>query len=184
LLERGERIDFVGMIDGTPPPTVKYPSCFTSVRRFARFMHTVIGRVLEVLAEANPVRLFWQRGSVAARRVFGQWFLGESDRDTTIDQIFVGRKTAFESDDKRLLQAHLSMLMESDPTPVPIDIVLFRTAFNPLVGPYESDLGWSRLVSGRILIEDMPGNHNDLIRESGSPGLGQRMNRYLVQRIH
>jgi amino acid adenylation domain-containing protein len=182
LLERGERVDFVGMIDGTPPPTVEYPSCFSSAQRFACFMHTVLGRVLEVLKEANPVRLFWQRGSVAARRVFGQWFLGESDKDTTIDQIFVGRKVAFQVEDKRLLQAHLLMLMQSDSTPVPIDIVLFRTAFNPLVGPYESDLGWSRLVSGRIIIENMPGNHNDLIRESGSPGLGRQMNKYLAQR--
>ena len=183
LLERGERIDFIGMIDGTPPPTVKYPSCFTSVRRFGCFMYTAFGRVLEVLEEANPVRLFWQRGRVAARRVLGQWLLGESDKDTTIDQIFVGRKVPFETEDKRILQAHLSMLMQADPTPVPIEIVLFRTAFNPLVGPYESDIGWGRLVSGGIIIENMPGNHNDLITESGSPVLGKRMNRYLAQRM-
>lgn len=182
LLARGERVDFVGMIDGIPPPTVKYPSAFTDLRRLESFVRTAAGRVLEILRQANPVRIFWQRGYVAGRRILGHWILGTTDKDATLDQIFVGQKIAFESSHKRVLQAHLSMLMQSDPTPVPIDVVLFRTSLNPLTGPYEDDLGWSRLIRGRIDVEMMPGEHEDLLAARGAPALGERMNRYLAKR--
>jgi len=80
------------------------------------------------------------------------------------------------------MQAHLSMLMHYKPDPVPLDIVLFRSLLDPIEGPHEADLGWSRLVTGNIAVEVLASHHRDLLLASGAPELGKRINRYLQQR--
>ena len=182
LIERGERVDFAGLIDGIPPPGIEFPSAFTSAHRLRNFARTAVGRIVEVTRASNPVRKLWQRGMLAARRIMAHSFSGSSGKETTIDEIFVGQDVPFAEAEKRVMQAHLSLLMQSKPAPIPVDVVLFRTALNPLTGPYEADLGWSRVVRGQVFIEMMRGRHNDLITEPGAPALGERMNRYLAQR--
>jgi amino acid adenylation domain-containing protein len=184
LMERGERIDFIGLIDGIPPPTIPFLTPFGNAGRFASFLRTACGRVREVLAHARPIQQLWRRGRYTVRRILEQWFSGGVGGDVTIDEVFSARDVEFTRDEKQIMQAHLSMLMQSEPKPVPFDVVLFRTSLNPITGPYEPDLGWSPLVEGKIIIEVLPGDHNDLITERGAPALGERMNQYLARRTH
>ena len=184
LIERGESVDFVGLLDGVPPPTILYPNPFGNLRRLASFGRTALGRIAEALRDANPMRTLWRRGRYSLRRIWEHWSSGASGQDMTIDEVFGGHAPEFTKEDKQIMQAHLSMLLQSEPKPVPIDAVLFRTSLNPITGPYEPDLGWHRLIRGDITIEMIPGEHNDLIAERGASALGESMNRHLARRTH
>jgi aspartate racemase len=182
LLQRGERLDFVGLIDGVPPTTIRFPTPLSSPQRFARFARTTVDRVREILKRPDAPQALWWRGRSAARRVMARWLPGMAHREISVDDLFIGSGVRFTKRDWQLMQAHLSMLMHYKPDPVALDIVLFRSLLDPFEGPYEADLGWSRLVTGRIAIEVFGSRHRDLLGASGAPELGKRINRYLQQR--
>ena len=182
LLQRGERLDFVGLIDGIPPTTIRFPTPFSSPRRFARFARTTVDRVREILKRPDAAQALWWRGRSAARRVMTRWLPGMADHEVSVDDLFIGSGLRFTKKDWQLMQAHLSMLMHYKPDPVALDIVLFRSLLDPFEGPYEAELGWSRLVTGRIAVEVLASRHRGLLGASGAPELGKRINHYLQQR--
>jgi amino acid adenylation domain-containing protein len=54
-------------------------------------------------------------------------------------------------------------------------VTLFRSYIQPIAQALHRDLGWSELVSGSLNIYDMPGNHNNLLKEPYIQLLGQKL---------
>ncbi len=182
LLERGEGVDFVGLIDGTPPAAIRFPSPFSSPRRFARLVRTMIDRIREILRQPGWMQVLWLRGRFAMRRVASSWIPDSKKYELSVDDLFGGDGIRFSEVDREVMQSRLSMLMTYDPKPVSVDVALFRVASDPLEGPHEPDLGWSRLVTGKVSIEIIPGTHRDILGATGALALAQRMNCHLGAR--
>jgi amino acid adenylation domain-containing protein len=57
----------------------------------------------------------------------------------------------------------------------PGKVTLFRSYIQPIAQALHPDLGWSELIGGGLNIYDMPGNHNNLLKEPYIQLLGQKL---------
>jgi hypothetical protein len=80
------------------------------------------------------------------------------------------------------MQAHLDATSAYEPGAQVIDVVLVRTALDPIEGPHEADLGWRRAVRGTVTIVPVPGGHDELLTAQGAPALAQRLEPFLLGR--
>jgi amino acid adenylation domain-containing protein len=181
LLERGAQVDFVGLIDGTPPSAIRFPSPFSSPRRLVRLARTIVDRIRDILKHPGSIQALWSRSRFAMRRVASTNNFSSNKYELNIEDLFGGSIQVTEID-REVMQSRLSALMAYDPQPISVDISLFRVASDPFEGPHEPDLGWSRLVNGKISIEIIPGNHRDMLNVIGAPILAKRMNPHLEAR--
>jgi thioesterase domain-containing protein/acyl carrier protein len=55
------------------------------------------------------------------------------------------------------------------------NVTLFRSYIQPISQALHPDLGWSELVGGKLRIYDLPGNHNNLLKEPYIQLLGQKL---------
>jgi thioesterase domain-containing protein len=181
LSKRGETTDFVCLIDSVPPSSVPIPSPLGSPQRLARLSKTVVGRVQEILEQPRPVPLLWSRTRAAAMRSVARWHGLWFKYQPKIDELF-GELPNFSKDEVASMQRYLDAVVEHGFGKLALDLVLFRVPLDPPEGPYEEDLGWSRVTSGSVTVEVVEGRHRDLMTAAGCRELAARFNAYLAQR--
>jgi amino acid adenylation domain-containing protein len=182
LRARGEATDFVGLIDCVPPASVPTPSPLTSPRRLLRLSKTIAGRVEEILAETNSVQSLLQRSRDALRRNVGRWDGLWFKYQPTVEELF-GALPNFSMREVETMQRYLDAIDGHRFDTLTLDLVLFRIPLDPPEGPYEEDLGWGRVTSGKVTVEQVAGKHNDLMTSAGCRELAARFDAYLKQRV-
>jgi len=182
LLELGHEVDFLGVLDGTPPTTFPVPSPFTNLRRFWRLLRTTVARLQEILESRGPIEESVARVVGAAVRAPARWFARPRARQQDVSELFRGTAADFSAADLACMQAQLDSFMRYRPKDVPVDLCLFRTEFDPFEGPHEPDLGWSRVVRGSVRIEWLSSRHHEFLTPSGVPQLAASMMPYLQGR--
>jgi thioesterase domain-containing protein len=182
LRVRSESSDFVGLIDCVPPASVPIPSPLTSPRRLLRLSKTVAGRVQEIFDRPNPLPALWTRTRAAALRSVARWNLVELKYQPRIEELFGEIPVAFSKRDVDAMQRYLDAIVAHDLGEVAQDLVLFRTPLDPPEGPYEHDLGWQRVTSGRVTVEHVRGRHGDILTPAGCRELAAHLNAYLKRR--
>jgi thioesterase domain-containing protein len=182
LQEFGEKTDFVGLIDSTPPASVSIPPPFTSLRRTLRFSRTVADRFGEILDEPHALPRLWKRSKSAVVRSLTRWFPLGAPRNQRIDEVIPGMDKQVRNDEKELMQLRLDMIASYELRQDPIDVVLFRTLVDPFEGPHEPDLAWSRALMGHVVVEHLPGPHEKLLSGDGARSLARVMERHLLNR--
>jgi aspartate racemase len=182
LLELGREVDFLGVLDGTPPASVPFPSPFTSVKRLARLARTTVARLTEIVENKGSIKESARRVLDAAVRAPARWFGRHGTHHQDVSELFREAQVDFSTDDLTSMQAQLDSIMRYRPTKTPTNIVLFRTQFDPFEGPHEPDLGWSRVVGGAVRIEPLAGRHHEVLTPSGAPRLAAAMTPYLRRR--
>lgn len=182
LLKLGHEVDFLGVLDGTPPATVPIPSPFTSLKRFSRLARTTVARLQEIFEEHGSLGESVERVTNAALRALARWFRRDRAYHEDIRGIFGGLQVDFAAEDLASMQAQLDSMMEYRPKKILTNLILFRVALDPFEGPHEPDLGWGRVVSGAVHIEWLPGRHHELLTPVGVSRLASAMMRHLQQR--
>jgi len=80
------------------------------------------------------------------------------------------------------MQAHLDTTLDFRAQGHPIDIVLIRSKYDPLEGPYEDGLGWHQAVSGNIQVESVSVRHYDMVAKNKLAPVAEMVRRYLDAR--
>jgi aspartate racemase len=181
----GENTDFVGLIDSLPPVSVSVPSPFTSLRRFVRFSRTLVDRVGEVLSLPRPLSELWRRGRAAVRRIGRRWKLlvRRHNFDGMFPDAMWSNNAMWSEQERKRMREYFEAIWNHKFLGMPIDIVLFRVALDPLEGPHENELGWRRVTTGKITVEYLPGRHQRLLTTVGSRDLASRLESYLKCRV-
>jgi thioesterase domain-containing protein len=182
LHEAGEKTDFVGLIDSTPPTSIPIPLPFTSLKRSLRLCRTIADRFRE-LSEGPyvPARLWGRAKSVVVRSLMS-WFPFAAWRQQSLDDIIVDREGQFKHGEKELMQRRLDAVLSYELRPEPIDLVLLRTRVDPIEGPHEPDLAWGRATRGKVIVEQLPGSHEMLLAGDGAKQLARALERHLLRR--
>jgi amino acid adenylation domain-containing protein len=181
LHRRGERTDFVGFLDAEPPATLPVRSPFTHPRRFARLCASVWERN-RALVERHGLRGWWSRVRHTAGRYPKLWRAGGRDDAQSVADLFVALDVTLSSEQQALMQQQLDVINAFTPGHEAIDVVLFRTAFDPIEGPHEEDFGWRRVLGGTLRIVAVPGAHEALLTRGGAPALAQQLEPFLLAR--
>ena len=182
LYRRGERTDFVGLIDSTPPSTVPIPSPFSSPERAIRLLRTIHGRIDEALGSQMTFVQFAKRVSGALHRVASRWSLTAVPRASKLEEILTNVSAGLVPAQQKLVEDHLQMIMNHSFEVMPINIVLLRTRLDPFEGPHEPELGWQRVTSGPIRVEYLSLPHSELLTPEGAPEVARILERYLLTR--
>ncbi|MEI9952093.1 MAG: amino acid adenylation domain-containing protein [Pseudomonadota bacterium] len=176
LAARGERCDFVGLIDSVPPASVPMLSPFTSPRRLLRLSRTVFGRVREIVERTRSISQLLLRATAAAQRSLARW---HSKYQPTIEELLGQVPVTFSRRDVETMQRYLDATVDHRFGQLSVDIVLFRVPLDPPEGPYEQDLDWSRVTQGKVFVEQMHGRHGDLMTSAGCRELAALMDSHL-----
>jgi len=59
---------------------------------------------------------------------------------------------------------------------------LFRTPLDPTEGPFQDDLVWQLVTSGKVTVEQLRGRHGDVLTSSGCQELAEHFNEHLTRR--
>jgi amino acid adenylation domain-containing protein len=163
LVEDGEEPDFVGLIDSTPPVSIRIPSPFTSLLRLGRFSRTTVGRVGEALEGPRPVRRLWSRTVSAVSRSLVRWGPGRSVPTYRVSDVLRMGDVDQCAPEIAGWQARLDAIVRYEPRGLPVHVTLFRTPLDPFEGPHEPDLGWRRAAAAGVSIIVVQGRHVDLL---------------------
>ena len=180
LHRRGERTDFIGLLDAVPPATIRVPSPFTHPRRFARLCLAAWNRVLG-LVDRKSVAHAWTRLRLATGRRAERWRTGHTQTPSVTD-LFVGLDVTLTTEQAAMMQRHLDAVNAFAPSDEAIDVVLFRTPLDPIEGPHEEDLGWRRALRGTVRVVMVPGIHDELLMRRGAPLLARSLDPFLLGR--
>ena len=178
----GDATDFVGVIDSTPPALVPVPPPFTSFRRTWRMCRTIGDRFGEFLDGPRALSTLWLRVKSASIRSLTRWFPMAAWRTPSVDDVIQGTSERHNAAEVDLMQRRLDAILTFEPDTDPVDIVLLRTRFDPFEGPHEADLAWSRAITGRVDIEQLPGAHEALLTRDGATGLARVLDKHLLIR--
>ena len=182
LHARGESTDFVALVDSVPPWSVPVLTPFTSPRRLARFSRTLVGRVQEARRRYRGLPALLSRIRSAVSRGAMRWGPRLLEREHRIDEMFGGLEAAWTDGDRQRALQYFDAVWRHGFRRMSIDIVLFRVALDPFEGPHEEDLGWSRVTTGTIAIEPLPGIHEDVLTPAGARTLASRLESHLRRR--
>jgi amino acid adenylation domain-containing protein len=182
VLARSESTDFVGIIDCAPPATVPMPSPFTSPRRLLRLSKTVANRVREILDRPRGLPELWTRTRAATLRSFARWNVLARKYRPTVGELFGEIPGTFSVRDVDAMQRYLDEIVDLQLGQLGLDLVLFRTPTDPPEGPYEHDLGWRRVTTGAVVVEQVGGRHGDLLTSRGCGELARHFNAHLRRR--
>ena len=182
LHRRGERTDFVALIDSVPPSTIRIPSPFSSPRRAFRMLRSLRRRIEDAIAAQLTFEQFAKRCVGALRRVASRWSPLAAPHIPSIDEVLANAATELAPAHHKLIEDHLQMIQHHQFERMPIDIVLLRTELDPFEGPHEAELGWQRVTSGQIRIEYLSLPHMELLTPEGAPEVADIIQRYLLVR--
>ena len=182
LHECGDKTDFVGLIDSTPPASVSIPPPFTSLRRSLRLCRTIADRFRELFEEPYVPARLWARAKSAVVRSVTCWFPFAAWRKQRVDDLIIGMDDRFKREAKELMQLRLDAILSYEPRQDPMDVVLLRTPIDPFEGPHEPDLAWGRTIRGKVVIEHLPGPHEMLLAGEGAKSLARVLERHLLSR--
>lgn len=182
LHRRGERTDFVGLVDAVPPASIAVASPFADPHRFARLCRAVFGRL-----RAQAARGRWpdaaKRVGQMLRRHARRAFSRGVDESIAVEDLFAGLDIRLSRAQADLMQAHLDAVIAYRPAKdTAVDVVLFRTTLDPIEGPYEADFGWHRVTRGAVTVVHVPGDHDELLTAAGAPGVARLMEPFLQGR--
>jgi amino acid adenylation domain-containing protein len=102
-------------------------------------------------------------------RQIGKWLKNSrptrncSRRGADLEDIFDLKRIP--SDYVRMMKYHLDLLRNYRPRPYAGSLTLYKARSQPLICSSETDSGWGKLVSGRVEVIEIPGNHDNIIRE-------------------
>jgi thioesterase domain-containing protein/acyl carrier protein len=112
-----------------------------------------------------------QRKLGTLRRKFARRWRGSHDDDAVdLDEVIDVRQ--FPSEELKLWQAHLQLLVRHVSQPYDGDVVLFRTRGHPLFSSFEWDFGWGRLARG-VAVKFVPGSHENIFMEPNVASLAR-----------
>jgi thioesterase domain-containing protein len=81
---------------------------------------------------------------------------------------------------RKVMENNLQLFLAYAPKPYPGPIMLFRARARPLLHSLDRDLGWGKLAAGGVEIIDLPGSHDNLLREPNMRVVAER----LVERLN
>ncbi len=182
LLEEGELVDFLGVIDGVPPISVERRWPFSSPRRTYRFARAVIKRTVDWWGDpSRDLKWFIRRLKRTISSSYSSWTnsadVGEEISDL-LDLAPGGVSDHIKSKWQRILDAVNAYRHQK----VASEIILFRTAIDPVEGPYELDLSWGRVGLKGVTVIFVPGNHGEVLTQQTTPVLAKLMEPYLLSR--
>ena len=99
-----------------------------------------------------------------------------------IEELLGEMPVHFSERDIEYMQRYLDAVVAHHFGELSLDLVLFRTPLDPPEGPFERDLGWRRVTTGRITVEHVRGRHGDILSSAGCRELAAHLNSYLAQR--
>ena len=180
LHEQGEQTEFLGMLDSVPP-NIEIASPFPSPRRFWRFGCTFIDRIRELLEEKNVFKNFVKRARPTLQMIWAHVWPSAEEPEVEVVALFerAGIVSELTPEEVSRMQAHLNTTLDFRAQGYPIDIVLLRSKYDPLEGPYEDDLGWNQAVSGSIQVESVAVRHYDIVAKSKLEPVAELVRRYL-----
>ncbi|MCP4602350.1 MAG: amino acid adenylation domain-containing protein [Proteobacteria bacterium] len=182
LLANGDEVDFMGILDGTPPYSVKRPWPLSSPTRLIRFTKSVVNKSVD-WSEAPTYDLGWltQQAKRIVSRGYAKWTQKNSETDEIGDLLNLANGQIPDHIVAKW-QRTLSAVNAYQHRKLPVDIILFRTQFDPVEGPHEHDLSWGRIGSKRVIVNQLPGTHDEVLTKKTSPTLAKLMEPYLLNR--
>jgi amino acid adenylation domain-containing protein len=76
---------------------------------------------------------------------------------------------------REVMEHNLQLFFAYAPQPYPGRIMLFRARARPLLHSLDRDLGWGKLAAGGVEIIDLPGSHDNLLREPSMRVIAERL---------
>lgn len=182
LLDSGKNIDFMGVIDGVPPRSLKRLSPFSNPSRLFRFLTAIVGRArMHHLDSWGQLVWILQRLSPSVILSYLRWNRRIRRREGVAELLGLANGQVADhlvAKWQRVLEAVHAFRHEQLVT----DLVLFRTKVDPVEGPHEPELGWSRVVTGNVVIERFDGVHREALSDRTAPVIAGLMQPYLLRR--
>jgi oxalate---CoA ligase len=152
LSEAGESVRLLAIIDSASPGT--QPATPSILRRVRRLASRSPGEIVSTIAH----RLTRPSTQKAVSRSPG-------GTDEALEWFGVPR--AFHA----VATRHFRAVQRYAPGPYPGDAWLFRSEDER----FAHDLGWGRLIGGRVRIEMVPGRHSDVLKQPNLPHTARRL---------
>jgi thioesterase domain-containing protein/acyl carrier protein len=172
LTAQGEQVGTLTIVD-TGPLSGRDPSVLDHLRATPSILLNIAYWFLDDLPLIDAPELYarlrrrlkrvlkWGRRAFGTRnRTAGQLDLEEY---FDVDALSTSRLAACE--------ANLPLFSRYVPQPYPGRLLLFRARRRSILGPFQYDLGWGRLVRGGLEIKQMRGTHTSLLTEPYVPVL-------------
>ncbi|MBK9049054.1 MAG: amino acid adenylation domain-containing protein [Bacteroidetes bacterium] len=151
LLARGEKIEFLAMVNNYAPP--ENATIYKVKSELNKFMKMEIGEKFNYAVEKNM--------NLGKKLLFKARKFIPGDSENTIKEVQIDETVESVGNDLRTI--HSVALLNYHPVHVYSgDLVIFRTA-DPIEAFYNETLGWDRLVTGKIETTIIEGCNNDTI---------------------
>ncbi|OPX64926.1 MULTISPECIES: AMP-binding protein [unclassified Methanoregula] len=187
LTERGESVDFLGIIDQSAPATeVRYLKTLAA----RLFPGRILGKIpafFESRLKANPDSGLYYLVSKTAQTVFNK-VLSRPGTKSLPPEVSDAQFSA--NFDENLLKpypeashAHMKTQLKASQTYLPRkysgDVFLFSTGPDPVLFPRDETRGWGSCTLRNVTVVAVPGNHSTLFDEPNLGILGMRFNESL-----
>ncbi|MGO9110863.1 MAG: amino acid adenylation domain-containing protein [Thermoguttaceae bacterium] len=176
LRATGSEVRLVAILDTGPQPKrsfgrlVRYPWLVLKNLPFWISEDILRTSLRETIARLKRAFKAWTRHATGISAVIGA-------SRVEVERIWDVKGMA--SSHRKILEDNLQLFRAYVPKPYPGRIMLFRARARPLLHSLEHDLNWGELVAGGVEINDLPGNHVDLLCEPGMRAFAER----LVERL-
>ena len=98
------------------------------------------------------------------RRLWTRIWPSAKDPGVYVENLFMrAGQSELTSEESARMQAHLDTTIDFQPRRQPLNVVLIRSSYDPLEGPFELDLGWKQAVTGNTQVEVVPLRHHDFL---------------------
>jgi thioesterase domain-containing protein len=175
LTQQGEFVELVAMFDAANPAYLRrFSKLELMIRRGLFWGHKtkMLTKRLVRLSPRNAAHYLWERVESlkhAARRTF--WRLSYKFRD---------EKTQEVSEELKDASAVVYLAARAyQPGPYEGRVALFRSALEPMSLHRDPKLGWKELIP-QIEVEEIPGDHRQILEEPAVAILARAMNDRLV----
>ena len=81
------------------------------------------------------------------------------------------------------MQTHLDTTVAFEPRRHPLNVVLVRSSHDPFEGPFELDLGWKQVVSGKTEVEVVPLRHHEFLNKRHIGQVAEIIKTHLKSRV-
>jgi acyl-CoA synthetase (AMP-forming)/AMP-acid ligase II/thioesterase domain-containing protein/acyl carrier protein len=181
LAERGDQVAFLGIIDQSAPASEVW--YFRTLAK-TLFPGRLLGKIpafFETRLKANPESRVFYLVSTAIRTAFrpalsrsGTKSLPPSVSDAHFRANFNdGILTPYPEASHTHMKAQLKASHTYLPHTYPGSITLFSTGPDPILFPRDDTRGWAAIVTGKVVVIPVPGNHATLFDEPNLAELGK-----------
>jgi amino acid adenylation domain-containing protein len=173
LHEAGIEVGVVAIVD-TGPEQLRAHARWPDVRNLLRFFANAPAWISRFAFKTTTSRKVYE-----VRRKFRTWRRYLQAKITggpaikQLDAVIDTRRLP--ADFRRRMQTNYDAVQCYVPGTYSGRLVLFRAKIRPLLHSFTRDLNWLQVVTGRVEIVDIPGNHDTILRQPNSDILATRL---------